>query len=204
MKLNSSFLKTLFTSDNETSLKQIFSRNPEYWRTAFPKRSSQEIRSLSVYRKNLESVEDYSGKQLHILLLKSEGKTKRNPNALPLEQFCGPLVVSLNLIESPYSLRSFKLADMQILENINRLHGNTRPLPMLIPKEVPKTPNKQPPVNENKSPPKKNSVQPLKKPLNDKTAINPLEQLYYEINNDAFFMYRFKTLHCPNIKHKHN
>eukprot|EP00826_Nyctotherus_ovalis_P011622 TRINITY_DN13024_c0_g1_i6.p1 TRINITY_DN13024_c0_g1~~TRINITY_DN13024_c0_g1_i6.p1 ORF type:complete len:507 (+),score=131.69 TRINITY_DN13024_c0_g1_i6:115-1635(+) len=217
MEGNGSFLQTLFTNGRETSLKQIYSRNAEYWRAAFPKRSAQEVRSLSVYRKSLESIEGYSGKQLHILLLKSEGKAKRNPYALPLEQFCstsfcGPLVVSLSLTESPYSLRSFKSTDMQILENINHLRGNNRPLPIpntpahTVQKEAPAVPNNQSPAKTNPSP-KKKPLQPLKKPLsNNKLAVptKTLEELYCEMSPETFFMYRFKTVQCPNSRVKHN
>ena len=196
MEPNAAFQQTLFTTGKETSLKQIFSRNVEYWQAAFPKRSSQETHSLSVYRKSLESIEGYSGQQLHILLLKSEGKSRRNPNALPIEQFCGtqffgPLVVSLNMTVSPYSLHNFKLTDLQILENINRLKGNNRPTPMAITKTTTTTSSSVP----------KDKESPKKKEVTDSSALN---DTFYEMDGNTFYMYRFKTVYCPNIKVKHN
>ena len=190
MDYKSSFAQTLFITGKETSLKQVFSRNPEYWKIAFPGHTSQETHFLTVYRKTLDSIEGYSGKQLHILLLKSHMKSKRNPNALPLEQFCstqffGPLVVSLSLMEPPYSLYSFKISDIQILENINRLRGNNKPGPM----PAPKTPIK----------PQSSSL--IK---TDSSSVSNLEKSYCEMTAETFFMYRFKTEYCPNIKKNHN
>ncbi len=191
------FVQTLYTTGRETSLKQVFSRNPEYWQTAFPGRPIQDAHSLAVYRKSLESIEGYSGKQLHILLLKYEGcKSSRNPNALPLEQFCGTqffgtLVVSLSLIGSPYSLCTFRQSDMQILTNINRLRGNTKPAAMVLP-----------------SSPAPDQVQPqsVPQPLQSVVpTVHPvLEENFYEMASDTFFMYRYKTLYCPRMSIKHD
>ncbi len=193
--------QTLFTTGKETSLKQVFSRNLDYWHAAFPGRPTHDTHALSVYRKSLESIEGYSGKQLHILLLKYEGsKSSRNPNALPLEQFCGTqffgtLVVALSLTVSPYSLSNFKISDMQILANINRLRGNSKPAPMFSPIPLPAAPMVAP-----KAP------QPVPQPPAVENALpHPiLEESFYEMSNDTFFMYRFKTVHCPNIALKHD
>jgi len=196
----------LFTTGKETSLKQIFSRNLEYWHAAFPGRSPQDAHALSVYRKSLESIEGYSGKQLHILLLKYEGsKSARNPNALPLEQFCGTqffgtLVVALSLTVSPYSLSSFKKSDMQILTNINKLRGNNKPAPMLTVSQ-PLT-QSSPPLTQKSI--KSNSASPIKSPKSAQLPVKSLEESFYEMPNDRFFMYRYKTVHCPNIGVKHD
>ncbi len=188
------FIQTLFTTGRETSLKQVFSRNPEYWHAAFPGRPIQDTHSLAVYRKSLESIEGYSGRQLHILLLKYEGcKSPRNPNALSLEQFCGTqffgtLVVALSLINSPYSLCSFGMSDMQILTNINRLRGNSKPAAMVAaPLTAPTSATVFP------SPP---ASQPAVRPV--------LERCFYEMSAGTFFMYRYKTLYCPQIAVKHD
>ena len=190
MEPGNCLVQTLFTTGKETSLKQVFSRNPEYWHAAFPGRPVQDRHALAVYRKSLESIEGYSGKQLHILLLKYEGiKSARNPNALPLEQFCatqffGTLVVALSLTVTPYSICNFRLSDLQILANINRLRGNNKPAPMLLP-ITPTLPPAQP-----------QNLSPAPKPV--------LEESFYEMANDTFFMYRYKTLYCPHSTVKHD
>lgn len=207
MEPGNCLIQSLFTTGKETSLKQVFSRNLEYWHTAFPGRPTQDVHGLSVYRKSLESIEGYSGKQLHILLLKYEGsKSARNPNALPLEQFCGTqffgtLVVALSLTTSPYSLHGFRISDLQILSNINRLRGNNKPAQMLIPPSF----TSSPPISVSLKEEQKLPAARVPPRTGARAELSrPLEESFYEMSSDTFFMYRYKTLYCPHTSAKHD
>lgn len=70
------------------------------------------------------------------MLLKWEGhKFPRNPNAHPFELhwetlFYGPLVVSTNGKEQPYSLNSFTLEDYERLKDLNIQLNRWQPIPL--------------------------------------------------------------------------
>lgn len=98
----------------------------------------------SQFRVFKQSVSDYSsvyghfeGLKLQILSLKCEGyQFPKNPNALPLEQFCkqhffGPLVVCLQTETAPPELRSFGLGMLDNLREINESEQRTYPAPSI-------------------------------------------------------------------------
>jgi hypothetical protein len=176
----------LYISGNETSLKQIFSRHTEYFSTAFPERPIEDTHFLSVYRKTLDGIQEFQGRQLHILLLKCEGfKYARNPNALPIEQFCsrqffGPLAIALSLVKPPYSLGNFSLKFLQILSDVNMQRNNNQPSPMRMQQSY-----------------SSNSVAAMSKDLALEICLN-------EMPKDQFYMYKYKTVYCPALNLKHD
>eukprot|EP00347_Sterkiella_histriomuscorum_P013839 403363168 len=106
---------TLKIKGNETSLKQVFDENVNnYWTKVFKGHSPKEPPSYSVFRKpmNIEVkyCEDFSGKSLHILLLK---------------------LVAMNMNQVPYHLSNFSQQYVNDIININEQEKRQYPPPFV-------------------------------------------------------------------------
>jgi len=77
----------------------------------------------------------FHGMKLQVLSLKAEGHNfPKNPNALPIEQFCkqhffGPLVICLQTESAPPVLQSFIPENLDQLRSINESEGRSYPAP---------------------------------------------------------------------------
>ncbi len=133
---------------------------------------------------------------LHILLLKCEGyKFPRNPNAQTLELFCGthfygPLVIAFNLTDAPYALNHFIPSYLERIKELNLLKGKHYSQKTNSPKNT----NLSAFKIENKI-----KTCPLEREISPNLE-NYLKTLEYEV----FYMYRFKTIYCPQISVKHD
>ena len=116
-------------------MKQVFTEDYYYWTKIFKGYSPIEPPGYSVFRKALKG-DYFQNLTLQILLLKCEGhKFPRNPNAHSFELHCetlfyGPLVVSTNGKEQPYSLNSFTLDDFERLKELNVQLKRCQPSPI--------------------------------------------------------------------------
>ncbi len=116
-------------------MKQVFTEDYYYWTKIFKGYSPIEPPGYSVFRKALKG-DYFQNLTLQILLLKCEGhKFPRNPNAHSFELHCetlfyGPLVVSTNGKEQPYSLNSFTLDDFERLKELNAQQNRCQPSPI--------------------------------------------------------------------------
>ena len=178
-----------------------------------------------VFRREIhKKIPSISG-SLHILLLKCErSKYPRNPNAHIIELFCetqffGPVGVALTSENAPYELHSFVKEYLNDIHEYNSTHNKIYP-PPLIQQEISNylgfsgMGSRGSPLL---TPSSMSGGLNMGKALSE-TASYPQVMLYTQtdishfklekakqlMDDGLFYIYRFKTIYCPNINLKHD
>ena len=183
--------------DQQNNLKNIFQHDQQTWISVFKNyitnlqgliSKGNKSPNFSIYRTpfdamqaspwaDKEDIQD-SGRAdlyLHILYMKSEEKTlTRNYNAQELELFChnrfyGPLVIAYNLSKPPFDLVSFRLKDLDTIQEINRNFQNKSIKDDFVPECL----------------------------LNCLYLNYNLQILYLQEDRFVFYMFMYKTTWCP-------
>eukprot|EP00347_Sterkiella_histriomuscorum_P005124 403357804 len=124
--------------ETDKNLKQVFA-NSKYWQPVFANHSPILPPHFRVFKTPVSTFEHkypyFKGLKLQILSLKCEGyQFPKNPNALPIEQFCvqhffGPLVIALQTETAPPQLKNFLPHFLENLRSINEEQGKNYPPP---------------------------------------------------------------------------
>ncbi|CDW80500.1 ccch-type zinc finger protein [Stylonychia lemnae] len=180
-------------SDIDKNLKQIFA-NQKYWQPVFANHSPLIPPHFS---------------------LKCEGyQFPKNPNALPVEQFCvshffGPLVVALQTETAPPVLKNFYPSFLDFLRAINEEEGRNYPPPPIP--SILNNPPFLPTTGDDINMPQRFDIQFMTQNLVRVLQESSLEtfqkrlELYLKsINPIIFYIYRYKTSFCANKSKDHD
>lgn len=165
--------------------------------------------------------------EVQVLSLKGDGiQFPKNPNALPVEQYCGqhffgPLVIALQTETAPPALKSFTPDFLEKLVEINSEEGNIYPPPPIPP--LLSNPSFLPSLESSNlrthELPSDRGLKPTKEVLlirmsellthslsnaKDLPFQSRVETFLRTIDPVIFFVYRYKTAYCANKSKDHD